>query len=452
MNKNNLTYIAIEKLLHHPNNPRKDYGDLTELAESIKQNGIMQNLTVVPIDDEDAYYVVIGNRRLEAAELAGIDELPCVIANMTEQEQIGTMLVENIQRSDLTIYEQAQGFQLMLDLGNDISTIADKTGFSQTTVRRRVKLLELDPEKLKKAAERQVSLTDIDRLNQIEDITLRNKLLNDIGTKNFGYRIESALSEQERKTHDKKWRELAETNGLKEIASEERWNGSYSRICSCTNPENDEEIEKFNAAITDKDELFFFINYGTITLYERADKAEFDPAEIERAKDREKRERRIAMLREANERAYNLRIEFLKNLSNTKAKKHIKEITSLLGERFYGSGYYGIFQQGICNQLMNIEADQTDRHSALKETVEHTPELSLLYMVYAYCGDDKTSGYADWNGYYSENKRLDRLYDFLETLSYEESDEEAALRNGTSELYAQRKEDEEDSDSYDTVE
>lgn len=54
------------------------------------------------------------------------------------------MLLENMQRSDLTVYEQAQGFQMMLDLGESISDISEKTGFSETTVRRRVKLLELD--------------------------------------------------------------------------------------------------------------------------------------------------------------------------------------------------------------------------------------------------------------------------------------------------------------------
>ena len=299
MNKNTLTYIEIGKLFHHPNNPRKEYGDLAELTKSIKQNGIMQNLTVVPIGNVDGYYVVIGNRRLEAADKAGLKELPCVIAEMTEQGQIATMLVENIQRSDLTAYEQAQGFQLMLDLGEDISAIADKTGFSQSTVRRRVKLLELDSDKLKKASERQVSLADLDRLNQIEDIKLRNKLLDDVGTNNFDYRIKNALTEQERKAHEKEWHKLAEENGLNEIASADRWNGSYDRIVCCGDPDKDEEIDKFLAAVESHDEVYFFVSYGTITLFKSADKAESDPQEIKRAKAREERERRTTALKEA---------------------------------------------------------------------------------------------------------------------------------------------------------
>lgn len=120
-----LAYIPVSKLYPHPDNPRKDLGDLTELAESIKANGVLQNLTVVPnmvVGEisgdvwQRGYKVIIGHRRLAAAKLAGLKELPCVVVEMTEREQMSTMLTENMQRSDLTVYEQAQGFQMMLDM------------------------------------------------------------------------------------------------------------------------------------------------------------------------------------------------------------------------------------------------------------------------------------------------------------------------------------------------
>lgn len=106
---NGINNISIDKLVHHPNNPREDVGDITELTESIKANGIMQNLTVVP--HEDFYWVVIGNRRLAAAKAAGLKELPCVVSDMDVATQQATMLLENMQRIDLTLYEQAHGFQ-----------------------------------------------------------------------------------------------------------------------------------------------------------------------------------------------------------------------------------------------------------------------------------------------------------------------------------------------------
>ena len=180
---NEIIMIPVDQLLHHPENPRKDLGDLTELAESIRKNGIMQNLTVVRghmIDKEEwirmakaegickeealgtwdpnawdpaGYTVVIGNRRMEAAKAAGLAEVPCVISDMDYRTQISTMLEENMQRADLTIYEQAQGFQMMMDLGYTQKEISKRTGFSETTVRRRLKMAEMDPKLLKKACE-----------------------------------------------------------------------------------------------------------------------------------------------------------------------------------------------------------------------------------------------------------------------------------------------------------
>lgn len=153
--------ISIERLAHHPNNPRKNLGDLTELTESIRKQGVMQNLTVVPFmadrdpeDKDQKYKVVIGNRRLEASKAAGLTELPCVIAKMDFKEQMATMLSENMQRADLTIAEQAEGIQLMMDLGLSEREISRQTGLSDTTVRRRVKLAQLPTAAVNKAQEK----------------------------------------------------------------------------------------------------------------------------------------------------------------------------------------------------------------------------------------------------------------------------------------------------------
>lgn len=186
--------LPVDKLIPHPDNPRKDLGDLTELADSIKANGIFQNLTVVPADaDCETFTVVIGHRRLAAAKLAGLKEVPCVIANMDAKEQVRTMLLENMQRSDLTVYEQAQGFQMMLDMGDSVEEIAAKSGFSKATVRRRVKMLELDQGTLKTVSERQLSLTDFDELAKIEDTKARNACLSEIGTSNFKLSVTTQL-------------------------------------------------------------------------------------------------------------------------------------------------------------------------------------------------------------------------------------------------------------------
>ena len=150
MKNTNLVEIPLESISPHPQNPRKDLGDLSELAESIRSTGILQNLTVVQNEDY-TYTVIIGHRRLAAAKLAGLQTAPCVIAEMSEDEQLTTMLAENMQRSDLTVYEQAEGIQLLLDRSFSIADIAEKTGFSESTIRRRAKLLELDKDAFKRS-------------------------------------------------------------------------------------------------------------------------------------------------------------------------------------------------------------------------------------------------------------------------------------------------------------
>lgn len=128
--------IHRSKLEPHPDNPRKDLGDLTELAASIQRSGLLQNLTVVPHPDKpDMYRIIIGHRRFAASEIAGLTELPCAIENMSYADQVATMLAENMQRNDLTIADQVNGVQLMIDLGESVKAIADKTGLSETSVR-----------------------------------------------------------------------------------------------------------------------------------------------------------------------------------------------------------------------------------------------------------------------------------------------------------------------------
>lgn len=227
--KSKLQMIQVEKLHPHPQNPRKVIGDVTELAESIKANGILQNLTVVPMNDDWTEFTVItGHRRLAAAKQAGLTELPCAIVEMSEKEQLSTMLTENMQRSDLTVYEEAKGCQLLLDLGDTVSEIAEKTGFSESKIRRRVKLCELDEEAFKESQIRQPTLADYDRLNQIKDIETRNKLLKSIGTNNFDNLLYSAVKKQETEEEKEKIEKLCLEHGKTKVQNHDEIPNNYS--------------------------------------------------------------------------------------------------------------------------------------------------------------------------------------------------------------------------------
>ena len=208
--------LMVEQIYEHPDNPRKNLGDLTELTESIRKNGIMQNMTVVPghwmsAEEKRAtenellkmipegeeytklrheyeagysskgYTLLIGHRRFAAGKAAGVEVFPCRVATgLTQLDQVGIMLEENMQRNDLTIMEQANGFQMMLDLGDTPELIAEKTGFSKTTVYHRLNIAKLDQKELKKKEENdgfQLSLKDLYELEKIEDMNTRNKVL-----------------------------------------------------------------------------------------------------------------------------------------------------------------------------------------------------------------------------------------------------------------------------------
>ena len=175
--------IKLDNLKIHPKNVRRKYEGIEELARSIKENGIMQNLTVVPDKKEEGkYLVVIGNRRLTAAREAGLETAPCVVVeDMAEKEQITTMLMENMNRKDLTVYEEAEAMQMCFeDFGLKVEEIEEKTGLSKTTINHRLNMAKLDRETLVEKAEDkefQLSITDLYTLEKVKDIKTRNKIL-----------------------------------------------------------------------------------------------------------------------------------------------------------------------------------------------------------------------------------------------------------------------------------
>lgn len=183
----------------HPDNPRKDLGDLTELKESIRANGIMQNLLVIPQDEDfKNFTILIGHRRFAASE--GVtDILPCVIVeNLSPEEQVGIMLTENLQRNDLTIIEQAHGFQMMMDLGTDINTIANKTGFSKKTIKHRCEIAKLPADLIKKAQDKwQMSISDLIELEKVKDVKKREEILSTSNNANsLKWNIDMAVENQ----------------------------------------------------------------------------------------------------------------------------------------------------------------------------------------------------------------------------------------------------------------
>ena len=140
--------VPLDQVRPHPDNPRRNLGDLADLAASIRAQGILEPLLVEPhADDPDTYQLIAGHRRLAAAARAGLDTVPVVVrATSSLGPQILAMLTENGQRSDLTAVEEGDAYQLLLDLPEDALTVAEisaSTGRSKKAVQDRLKITKL---------------------------------------------------------------------------------------------------------------------------------------------------------------------------------------------------------------------------------------------------------------------------------------------------------------------
>ena len=465
-----LQYIPTDSIFPHPDNPRKNLGDLTELADSIRHSGVMQNLTVVsnrisqaeyeklldsceghPTDYqrhmlnhglEDSYTVVIGHRRLAAAKLAGLSELPCVVVDMSYQEQVATMMTENLQRVDLTPYEQAQGFrQLTADFGMSIDDVAEKTGFSSSTVRRRLKLCDLDGDIFRKVSDdesRQISMGDLERLAEIEDEKTRNTVLQDIGTRNFENSIRKALEAEQNARNAAKWRAALERlDGFterKELYSPDLNTEKYFSLT-----DDPAKLEKLTA----DPPYYWTISYGTVYIKKRPEVVRKSAEDMAREAEKQEREEACERVLEAFRRAYDMRSTFIMNLSERDARAFLVDALEMAYEGMVGMVKEQDILDKFCelnNTAFDEDADEYPSFSQIFDRTKAGTAKIQLYWLYA-CAQDgpmacvQSSRYMPGYGEYKADEKLSEIYRVLVNMGYQMSDEEAALMDGSSELY-----------------
>lgn len=190
-----IEWVPVDLIDPHPHNPRRDLGDLTDLAASIREAGVLQNLTLVPQpDDPDRYWPVMGHRRHAAARLAELEEVPGVIRDdLSLGDQVAMMIAENVHRDEISAVEEASGYQDMLDQGMKVAEIVRKTGRNERTVTARIRLNKLPAEAREKVHNHEATLDDAAKLDQfVGHPKLMEKLLRSLGTPNFRWAIEDA--------------------------------------------------------------------------------------------------------------------------------------------------------------------------------------------------------------------------------------------------------------------
>ncbi|MEL7636989.1 MAG: ParB/RepB/Spo0J family partition protein [Chloroflexi bacterium] len=138
--------VPVAAISPNPHQPRKQFDDeaLEDLASSIREHGIIQPLILILAQDANHYTLIAGERRLRAAKIAGLSEVPAIIRSATEQQQLEFAIIENVQREDLNPLERARAYQNLLEgfsLTHD--EIARRVGKSRVTVTNTLRLLNL---------------------------------------------------------------------------------------------------------------------------------------------------------------------------------------------------------------------------------------------------------------------------------------------------------------------
>ena len=141
-----LRHMPIEIMRGSPNNPRKNFNDeeLSDLARSIADKGLLQPIVVRPLGDGHSYEIVAGERRWRAAQRAGVHDVPVLIRELSDGEALEVALIENIQRADLNALEESRGYaQLIEQFGHTQQQLAEAVGKSRSHVANSLRLLSL---------------------------------------------------------------------------------------------------------------------------------------------------------------------------------------------------------------------------------------------------------------------------------------------------------------------
>ena len=361
-----------------------------------------------------------------------------------------------MQRTDLTIREQAEGFQLMLDLGETIETIEKKTGFGETTIRHRLNIAKLNGKELdKKEKEFQISLKDLYALEQIKDIKTRNKVLSEaVSSENLTRKIEVAVTEEKRAENKKAWVEIFKARGGMtedpELAKD--WGQKYNEVKSI-NLDEKPKTRLIIDGVEKSEPLFWCERYGRLKIATKkktgkVDKKDLTPEELKRKEDEKKKKQ----IKELTKLCVKEIKDFVHGIIDGKytttekdlviyAKTWAAMVENLGSAR--KSDYYD-FLTG--KHYWELEKD--DR----KKTEQTFEWMNAIKQMLILTAEAMTSiDMCDWSMYprMESLRRMRVITTALEPYGFDWPNEKLeSIATGTSELYAQRDADEDEDDDY----
>lgn len=434
---NEIKLINTSLIDPHPDNPRKNIGDVTDLANSIKANGLLSPLSVVP--NGERYRVIAGHRRLAACKQAGIGAVPCFVLNLDPLQQLGAMVTENCQREQLTVLEEADAIQGMLDLGATTASVAHRLGRSGDYVRNRAKAASIKTEvRASRDDFGQISIGQLVAIARYDGRPdLQKKLAQAAGTSNFDY----TLSRIERDDRDRQWIEsvaallVEPDNGFNLIPDpEEPYSDPEWRYAGCMFPSTgtpEEIIEK----IREQNPAAVSIHMEQVYLWTRRDKTADAEKEARRAAEQAERDARRHALEEYAAASADKRMAWLHaNLYGIKRDKLV-ETTARLGLLQIIDPFPGGFTDALTNwndhtgsreeyeKITGITAEDAPTAARISLQADDWPleAASILAARFEWFIDP-----TDWTAVNDTSRRIPGYYQILQDLGYTPADDETS--------------------------
>ena len=345
-----------------------------------------------------------------------------------------------MQRNDLSIYEQAQSFQMMLDLGETEETISQKTGFGRTTIRHRLNIAKLDKrvmQRIDKDESFQLSFKDLYELEKIKDIKKRNEVLRDSrDSRDLASRAIQAAKQEAMDAVAKKVIELAEKRGIK-LASDyanHRWDNTYTEVKDISLEEKAPE----RLRIGDDGELFYCREFRTIKILKKTPKKAKTPSKAElEQKDREKK---IKEIKRSTKEIVSKVTDFVNNLLSGKIEplKETDELLRTIWEAMLATGTY-ISESALVSFISGKEKYQVSKEER-EATMQIMKNTQISLQMLALLPDSlKGIDLVDWQGYYNQEKAgtFKMVIRALVPYGFSITEEaEKQILDGTHELYA----------------
>ncbi len=220
----NIVYIPIDNVRPNPYQPRKKFNKpaLEELCNSIKQYGVIQPINVRKLSLNN-YELVAGERRMRAATMAGLKEIPAIVVDVTDNDSAVMALIENLQREDLSYLEEAEGYSNLLNEHNlTQEELAVKIGKSQSTIANKIRLLKLSPIVKKILVDNELTERHARSLLKLHDEQLQLKVLKRVCERGLNVKrteelIEKAIDKYTRVKNQQEIRKKQLTRAIKDI-------------------------------------------------------------------------------------------------------------------------------------------------------------------------------------------------------------------------------------------